>query len=243
MQYSDLTNKTGILQDAEIALYGDNGYGTITGNTNKLLQFTARINRRQDRFIALAFEADGTWQYDDSNYTDFPTATTNIISGQRDYTFDLTMLEIEKVMIYPSSTATAYVPLTTVDIREAVYVPVALNNPTNVGAPYQYDKTGNSVILDPSPNYSIAAGLKVIFKRGPSYFLSTDTTKVPGFPSIFHNYLSRGAALDYAIDRNMPIAANLAAQVAEIERQIGIFYGRRAADEKKVITMAPIKYM
>lgn len=112
-----------------------------------------------------------------------------------------------------------------------------------MGTPFEYDKTSTSTILNPTPNYSASLGIKVIFKRAASYFTSTDTTKVPGFASIFHNYLSRGAALDYAIDRDMPEANNLAVQVVEIEKSIGIFYGRRAADEKRVITNQPIMFL
>lgn len=243
MVYSDTINKTGILQDAEIALYGDNGYGQITGNPNRLLQFTARVNRRQDMFIKLAFEADGTWDYDDTNYTDFPTATTAIVSGQRDYSFDISMLEIEKVMILPSATATAYVTIYPVDIKDKLYSEIALNNPNNTGTPYRYDKQANSVILDPTPNFSVLAGIKVIFKRPAFYFISTDTSRSPGFSILFHNYLSRGSALDYAVDRIMPIAATLVGQVALIEKSISSFYNRRTLDERKTMTMMPIPYM
>lgn len=243
MVFSDTTTKAGLIQECEIALFGDNGYGKISGDANRLLQFTNRINRRRERYFLLAFTADGTWQADDSNNTDFPIATTPIVSGQRDYTFDSSMLEIEKVMILPSATATAYITIYPVDIRDRMYSEIALNNPTNVGPAYSYDKTGNSLILGLTPNYSVAAGIKVIFKRPPNYYLSTDTTKTSGIPSVFDPYLARGAALDYAIDRTMPVANNLAGQVKSIESDIVKTLNRRMADERPVMTMEPVRFM
>ncbi len=246
MVFSDTTTKLGLIQDAEIALFGDSGYGKISGDTNRLLQFTARINRRQDDFVRLALTLDGAWQYDDYNHVngsgeaDFPEATTSIESGRRDYRFNVSMLEIEKVMIYTTATSNDYQTLEPVDINDRLISPIAENNATDTGIPYKYDKKGDTVILYPTPNYNASLGLKIIFKRGPKYFVYTDTATAPGFASIFHNYLSRGAALDYAIDRGMPVATNLATQVAKIEQQIGAFFNRRILNERPNVTAEEI---
>lgn len=223
-----------------MTVFGDNGYGQITGNPNRLLQFTARINRRQDRFVALAFQADGRWAFDDTNYTDFPTAVTNIISGQRDYLFSLDMLEIDKVAILPSSGTTLYQVVDKVaDVEDADANSIVENNSTNVGIPYRYDKTASSIILDPTPNYSATSGLRVVYKRGAYYFVSTDTTRQPGFPSVFHEYLSLGASLDYAMDRTMKdLIATLGPRVQKMEMDIENYFSLRNRDEKQGMTPA-----
>lgn len=233
MVFSDTTNKLGLIQDCEMKLFGDNGYGQITNNPNRLLQFAARINRRQDRFIQLAFSADNRWQYDDSNYTDFPIATTNLVSGQRDYTFDVSMLEIDGVEILVNGEWRRIDPIDVTD-NSATSIAYIENNSSNTGIPIAYDKTGGSVVLQPTPDYSATGGLRIRFKRGASYFVSTDTTKVPGFPSIFHDYLSTGAALDYAIDRNFPNVVNaLAPEVLRKEDAILEHFSKRSKDEQK----------
>lgn len=237
MVFNDTTTKLGLLQDCEMKLFGDNGYGQITGNADRLLQFTARINRRQDRFIQLAMAADGRWQYDDTNFTDYTTATTTIVSGQRDYVFDVAMMEIEKVVILPNSSVwTELTPFDINDPRARAYIE---NNTFNTGIPTQYDKSANSVFLDPVPNFTLLSALKVIFKRGASYFLSTDTTKAPGFAGIFHNYLSTGASLDYAIDRNLTTQIQTLTPVVQLmEDSITDFFSKRSRDEQKVLRPA-----
>jgi hypothetical protein len=236
MVFSDTTTKLGLIQDCETTLFGDSGYGKISGNTNLLYQFTGRINRRQDRFIQLAFKADGTFQYDDSNNTDYPEATTNLISGQRDYVFALDMLEIERAMVYPTSTSTDYTTIYPRDIHDAGGDAIAENQSGYTGVPNIYDKKGALVTLGPKPNYSATNGLKVIFKRGAYYFVYSDTTRSPGFASYLHGYLSKGASLDYAVDRGLDVAKNLSVQVDAMEKEIVAHFARRPKDEVKEIS-------
>lgn len=223
-------------------LFGDSGYTQISGNTNRLYQFTARLNRAQDKFISLALSADGRWQYDDTNNTDYPIATTNIVANQRDYPLDVTMLEVEKVVILPSASSLLFNTIIPIDITDNSALSVAYieNNANNVGVPIAYDKTANSIILQPTPNYASTGGLKIYFKRGANYFIYTDTTKVPGFASIFHDYLAVHAALGYAVDRTMGTQiTSLSAQLQMMENDIIEFYSTRGKDEQKVIR--PVK--
>ena len=242
-QFSDTTTKLGLIQKCEITLFGDDGYGQISGNTNRLYQFTERLRVGQDRFTFLAMTADGRWQYDDTNYTDYGIATTALVSGQRDYTFALEHLEIEKVLIYPSATVTSYELIEPMDQDDVDAVPYLENRSGNTGKPYRYDKRANSIFLDPTPNYSASAGLKIYFKRGPSYFVYTDTTKVPGFASIFHSYLHIHACRGYAIDRGLSNAKSLDELVQREEKAIKEFFARRSKDERKIMTGKKINFI
>lgn len=229
MQFNDTTSKSGILQDCEISIFGDEGYGQITNDANRLLQFTNRANRALDRLVYLAMTADEKWEFDDNNYTDLAIAQTSIVSTQRDYEFALEHLEIEKVLIMrPDGTWITLKPLSQTENKNTYYE----NNTGNTGVPTRYEKRGSTIFLDVVPNYSMTNGLKVYFTRGASYFVSTDTIKIAGFASPFHKFIPLHMKAHYAIDRQMPIAKNLYDLVQVEEQAIRDFYSNRAKDEK-----------
>lgn len=230
MQFSDTTTKNGLLQDCEIKVFGDEGYGKITGDSNLLLQFTNRINRAFDRYVFLAMSADGRWQWDDNNYTDMSIGLTSLVATQRTYTFALEHLEVEKVLVMDNTGN--WKILTPIDQDDKDAVEYMENNGNRTGIPTKYDKRGDTIFLDVTPNYDMTNGLKVFFKRGASYFVSTDTTKVPGYASIFHKYLSLHASMTYTIDRIMPQAKNLFDLVTQEEKDIQSYYSRRNKDEQ-----------
>ncbi len=58
------------------------------------------------------------------------------------------------------------------------------------GTPDEYILEGTQLYLKSAPNYASEEGGKIYMQRNPSYFVSTDTTKVPGFVSNFHYLLS-----------------------------------------------------
>jgi len=49
--------------------------------------------------VALIITADGTWQYDDTNYTDLPIGTGTLVEAQQSYSFASEYLEIEIVKV------------------------------------------------------------------------------------------------------------------------------------------------
>lgn len=89
--FSNTTTKNGIIQ--RIERYCGFNDGDISGNTLRLAQFTGDINVALDYTLAMIFEEGGTWQFDDSNHsTNYPIITTNLISGQRDYSFTVVIM-------------------------------------------------------------------------------------------------------------------------------------------------------
>lgn len=236
MQFSDTSTKTGILQGIEEKVFGDKGYARITGDSDLLYQFTNRVNRGLDRFYYLSMTADGRWQWDDNNYTDVAIATTNVVSGQRIYVFALDHLEIEKILIKDSTgTWKVLTPIDSSDNDEVAYIE---NNTGRTGLPTKYDKRGNVLYLDVTPNYNSTGGLKIYFRRGADYFVYTDTTKVPGFASVFHGYLVDFASAGYAIDRQMPIAKNLYDLRNEKEAEITAYFSKRNRDERQALSVS-----
>lgn len=210
----------------------------LTGADNTiypLIEKANDCNEALDRFFYLAMTADGTFQFDDSNYTDLPIGTTNLVSGQQDYAFASDVMTVEKVLCKDSASGN-WTELTPVDIKESKYNlharNIALLPTGNTGIPTHYDKSWNSILLDPIPSYNSTGGLKVIFGRGPSYFISTDTTKQPGIPIIFHNYIYLYAGLQFLIDKEITSKIPSTEQkILSLEDSITDFFSHRAKDE------------
>ena len=105
MQFSDTSTRQGLIQDCEdIAGLGAAG---ISGVAAKLQSFTRWINERYLEITGFIISCDGRWQWDDSNQTNSPVATTALVSDQRDYTV---------LAATPSSTSFT-VPLVQVDVE------------------------------------------------------------------------------------------------------------------------------
>jgi hypothetical protein len=236
MQFSDTATLTGLIQDCEQQLFGDQGFGQISGNANRLKQFTNLLNRALDRYVGIALQNDGGWEFDDSNYTDYPIGTSSITSGQQDYPLTVEHMMIIGVEILNASSQ--WSSLYEIQDRDFLRSGVSPSNYRSgaTGIPTEYRKVANSLFLYPTPNFTQAASLKVHFQRPPSYFTYTDTTKVPGFAAIQHPYLSTYASWLYARSKQMPIKNDLAVDVRRWEEvEIPLFYATRSKDTETII--------
>ena len=229
------SNKAGLIQECESAVFGDNSYGRISGDTALLATFTRYINEALNRVVNLIMTADGRWQFDDTNNTDFPIATTNLVttlgSEQQDYAFDITMLRILRVEVLDNTGA--WRKLTPIDEND-LYDQSLTDFLKTPGMPVYYDKQGTSIFLYPKPlatSVTSTAGLKVWFQRPPSYFTTSDTTKVPGFNSMYHRLVALIASRDYAMFKTLSVAKALADKVQQDEDSLIENYALRNKDE------------
>lgn len=234
LQFNDSTNYRGIIQILEKEL----GFkrGDISGDTNLLKEFTADINLAFDDFLTIAIPSSGTWQYDDSNHTDYPEITTNLVASQRDYPFSTDeggnlILDIYKVMA--KDTSGVYQELTPVDKQTEANAGGFFDGRNTTGTPIRYDKTANGIFLDPIPNYNSTNGLKVFINREASYFTSTDTTKKPGVPGLFHRWFAIKPAYDYARTHNLDRFPILQLEVSKMEEAIKAHFSERPRDERR----------
>jgi len=235
MIFSDTSNNLGIIQDIT----------SLTGvdTTNYATKDRTRnINNWYMKVINWIISADGRWQFDDSNQTNQPTAYTDLVADQQDYLLlaalpdtDQDWLRIARVDILDEAgNGDTLYPIDIADITgaEAEYRDVA-------GTPKQYDIIGNSIFLYPKPSYNKTAGLVVFFQRAPLVFASTDTTKKPGFASIFHNVLSLGAAYDWFISTGeLTKADRMKADINEMKIDIMNYYSKRPKYEKPMLRRA-----
>jgi hypothetical protein len=153
------------------------------------------------------------------------------VANQQDYTLDVEYLDVEKVTALDN--AGNIMILDPIDINDSISR--AYLTATVGGTPTHYDKTGGSIMLYPKPNYAKTSGLTVYYRRKPSYFTYTDTTKAPGVPAIYHRFLSLDASLDYAISKQLSQKNDLAVKVKEMEDRITETHSKRSKDETKQI--------
>ena len=230
MIFSDTVNKQGLCEDIDFLVNSDS-------NSYPLTDKCRNINKAYDEVVSLILQADGRWEFDDTNATDLPIATTNLVVNQQDYSLDTTFLIISRVEVKDQAgTWRALKPISQQDVvRDGSSLTQFLSNP---GIPQYYDKTANSVFLYPSPIYSQDASLKVFYQRNISYFVPTDTTKTPGFNTQFHQILSVSAALDYATSKNLPqglphgrIPTALTTKLENLKMNLQNYYSRKSKDE------------
>lgn len=239
--FSDTTNYRGLVQLYE----RECGFsrGEISGNTAKLKEFTADVNNALDDFTAIAINSSGTWQWDDSNQTDYPIVSANLVLGQRDYPFTTDgsgnlMLDIYRVFVADSSGK--FTEIFPRDVQSEGDTTGYTNGQNTRGTPTSYDKTANGIFLDAIPSYNSTGGLKVYINREASYFTSADTSKKPGVPGVLHKYFYLKPASDYARRNVLTNADSLAGQVLAMEgnNRAGVvgsieeYFSKRTKDEK-----------
>lgn len=230
LQFNDTSSaKNGLVQECESLIFGDSGYGRISGDANLLATFTRYINSGLNRVTSLILQADGRWEWDDNNNTDYPIATASLVADQKDYQLAVSHLKIIRVevkdedgnwhLINPIDQADVYDQSLTDFLKTA-------------GSPLYYDKVADSLFLYPSPDYSQAASLKLYFQRPPSYFETTDTDKVPGFNSLYHRLVALIASRDYALMKTLGSSKSLVDLVIQGEQDLSDNYSLRNKDER-----------
>ena len=255
-QFSDTgTEKAGLIQAIDFGLFGSS---TENITEYPLADKTRNINKWYRIVMGWIFEYAGNWSFDDSNYTNLPYSRANCVLGQDDYTFPDDYVEIEGIS-YKDANGIWHklIPLDRKEIGVGITPGAISGQISGVGAqdheeflktngtPIYYDKFGNHFRMYPSADRTSTDGdsLRVYHTRdaartgttsatgGP--FLTTDTTKAPGFNRLWHPVLAEGAIYEYA--RANGIADKAQSALLETERfrtMIQTHYATRKRDEK-----------
>lgn len=208
---------------------------------------TADENLAIDNVFSMIFEVGGRWKFDDSNHTDYPFMTTDLVAGQRDYSFTSDgsgnlVINIYKVMVSNDGGQT---------YQEAYPVDMMSDDETynfwdgnNVqGTVFRYSKTANGIFLDQVPSGNVVDGLKVFIDREGSYFTTNDTSKKPGFAGLFHEYVALRPSYQYAMRNGMKNAEVFKRDMLEMEQHIRKHYRDRSRDESLVLQAEEINYI
>lgn len=221
MVFNDSTNNLGLVQDT---LFRTN----TNVNEFPLKDITRYINEGYNRVAFTILQADGRMQWDDTNHSDQPISVTDLVANQATYEIFVAAptalqdwLMIDRVEIKDESGQ--WTLLNPIDRHD---IPVAIDEFMDVAqTPEYFDFNGSELKLYPAPSYNSTGGMKIYFNRAPSYFASTDTTKRPGFATIFHSYLPIYAANQWNVIKKNDFS--LQPLLDKMEVEIGRFYSKR----------------
>src|SRR5574343_468563 len=140
MTFSDTVTNSGILQQARDMMRVD----STQWSTQKVVN---SCNNWLDMIAGYALATDKNFQWDDTNHTKLPIGTTNLVSGQSDYSF-LTDEQGNKIItlirIDVLDSNGKWHQLSKIDQAE---IPMALDSYESTdGIPTQYDLIADNIV-------------------------------------------------------------------------------------------------
>lgn len=229
MVFSDTSTNQGVIQEIESIIFASD-YGKISGSTSLLQTFTRYCNQALDIIIPQVMEVDGSWKLNESSATD------NLVDNQSTYTIPVTYLKMLGVSIKDSNGD--WRKLTQIDPLN-LYIDRAEFLKTKA-MPLYYDLSGQSLILYPAPSsaeVTTTSGLKYYYQSTPSYFATSDTTKVSEIPSVFHRLVPLWASYFYCQANTITQKMNAISEDIRIHTDLILkSYNERNVDYKKMIT-------
>lgn len=204
---------------------------TTTLSTN---EFFRLANSKLQEIGFILWKNSSDWEFDDSNYTDFPIATCDLVDGQQDYSMPSTALSIERAEVMNSDGD--YKHLIQID-KSTTKASSHLEKYDTDGFPEEYDIVGNSILLFPSPDASevtTSSGLRLYFSREMDDFAITDTATEPGIPTMFHPAVAYGVANEFGIGKGISEQRqrNIQYGVKKYDKMLDNFISRRNKDRK-----------
>lgn len=230
---------------------GDTG---ISGNTVLLAQMTNLINNdAYDDVIAEILQNEGSWTWDDfnegnalqpvgkqnlsvvagsevSNYA-LPTAASNGGGGSSDASSFLRLIKVQ--VLDPSNHLWNLTP-----IDEGAFSEPLESMFFSPGFPQYYRQQGTSLILYPAPlasSVTATNGLQITFQRDKIDFVVGDTTKMPGFASIYHYLLPLIASETWAAIKGMRQLSFITAKKMKFYQNLGWGVANRDKDLKQAL--------
>lgn len=211
----------------------------VDTNVNKypLTKKARACNTALDKAYTILFSSTDSKNYDDPNFTTIPQGTYDITAGERNITIfkDSEGAEILKIhKVIAKNESGNWYELKGYDIRDKEARDIAYGDDT--GQISSYDWVGTSIVFDVVPETTIAGGLKVFYARNSSYFDENDTTKEPGLPVVFHDYIVYYASWQYAMSKGLERKNDLYNQVLKLEKELADFASAQDISENKRLT-------
>jgi hypothetical protein len=233
MDFNNSTNKEDSLLHYTLFLLGLDSADTTS---YPIADFTRSANSWTRNGVFTIWKNTSTWEFDDSNYTTFPIGTADLVDLQQDYALPTNALEVQRVEILDANGD--YQILKQFDKAQVENQSLTEFYET-AGMPAYYDIIGSAIFLYPKPataSVTLTDGLKVYLSRDIDEFTVADTTQNPGFFATFHPYVAYGAALDYAIAKNMDVnrVNILNMGLAKYEDAMKTYYAKRNQKDLKV---------
>ena len=222
-------------QNPQDSLYHDArsllGISLTDTSTLTVSDFIRSANQYDQRAGYYAWNNSSEWNFDDSNQTTLPEATTTLVDGQGDYQIPVTVLDIKRVAVMDDEGNYA-------DLGELRQGDISQNLDEFYeidGFPMFWYRNANSLILKPAPlaaDVTLALGLKIWVDRECYEFGLTDTSTEPGFPVAFHRLISYGSAIDFAQIHGMSNLDFLMVEYTKLQREYEDYFAKRSQKNK-----------
>lgn len=196
------------------------------------------INKAVDDITIMILQSQDEWDYDDTNQSDFPILTTDLVTSQQDYklpinhsTSDDDILKIKRIEINYGSDWERALPLDINEDSEPTDTSSVANN-YDSSSP-KYDFQYGSIFLYPIPSADVIDGLKIWINRSALEFTSAELTagtKTPGFDKQFHEMVALSVALDWAVANSSKKISTFKAQLSEYELKLKSYYSDKQED-------------
>lgn len=219
-------------------------------NSYPLKDIVRRINGALEELVAMIINADGTWQFDDTNYSDAPRGKGTLVEGREYYTFASEYLQIESIEILDTNTLYRRIkPFDPHDFEVESpdeYWGVDSSGNPNKGFPEVYDIKGDSIRLYPAPtsaDVTLTNGIRITFKRTIKLFTMSNSTTItsgeeddePGIPSPYHILLAYMAAIPYCMAYKKDRVALYEKKIGEMKKSLIEHYAHREKGRRAVI--------
>ena len=192
----------------------------------------------------------GDWPFGDENYSSFPTYTQDLINSQSDYEIDALTLPLNILAVEILNVDGNFEVIRPISLKEIHRRGIAQTEYQKTdGKPGEYEKRENIVVLYPAPDngvlVTLTAGLKIFFLRTADNFTSAQVatgTKVPGFPSPWHDILAYESAYHYAVSNGLNNVNFLKSEMDRKEQELMDFVSSRNQDDRKRIINRQISF-
>lgn len=184
----------------------------------------------------MALQIDGTWRFDDKNFSSNPTGLMSATDGNPENSFDSSLVMIERVEIL----LTDGVSWQELDEYDQVNGPLTATDLAVEATPQAYYKRGNKFIFTSVPkstNMTLTNGIRVTFKRLGTAFTASDTTAVIGLQSPFDVLACQKASVPYCNSYKRDRVPGLLRDIADGEKKWRAYIANRSRDGAGKMTM------
>lgn len=187
----------------------------------------------------MALLADGIWRFDDKNFSSNPTGLMSAEDGKAEYSFDSTLLVLERIEILLSD-GVSWLKL---DEYDQVHGPLTATDLAVEATPQAYYKRGNKFVFTSIPkttNMTLTNGIKVTFKRLGTAITSTDTTTAIGLPAPFDVLACQKASIPYCNSYKKDRVPGLLNDIAIGEKKWKAYIANRSKEQAGRMTMKKV---
>lgn len=224
---SSVTAKPSIIEDIDF-LVGSNSVSFPVEDKLRI------INKANYDVTSDILKYQSNWEFDDTNETDFPIATTNLVASQQDYSLPTSLVKLVRVEVKDS--AGNYQRVHQFDETQVEQALTEFQKTD--GLPRHYREIGNSIELYPAPasaDVTLTAGLKCYYQRVIQDFTTSDAAVEPGFAKQFHPILSYATAYEYALINQLQVAPVLKNKLDEMRMALREYYSSRNREVKPTL--------